>query len=949
MAYIYVDKLKFFCQKILPAVYDDSLSYYEVLNRINQKLNETIDSVNNQNDIIRSFIDTVNESIDDFMGDLIGEYDSDELYEKGMFCYHNNDVYRANATTTGSWDSTKWDEVVFAEAVAEDLSTYESELTKTIENIAPPYDPDKVYPYEVGDYISYNFTVYKCIHSTNSAPTETDSDTNWQKAQPAFISIFTYLADAWNTLISEYGEYAHVKDYLGNSISDASSQSVLTQMLEHFNSKPYVMLKREAEKIFTWNGYECTVEQEPNGVDEYTNIVNSPSSLPDFFETGETYTMYVSRTGTNVRGTITWYNGETSTDVGFGAPRKFTVPDDAIGCRIRVSADASVSGYTEKIVMGIFKNYDTNANMFDILDNKTPYYKGVYPENGDLNDIAENAIYFLNSNYGYYNCPTTSSAFINVFNDENVESQIITIFNTGEMWYRRRYSDSWTDWNPIGNTDSFGDGKTIATSQSAVTQFLKQFNSFPDMPLKGPNQTIFSWNGYECTVVQPANGTAKGCNIYADTTHLPSLLVPGNKYTMFVKRSSTNISMQIHWYDEHGTDTLAGFGSTRTFTVPANAVGCRIRVYANASTAGYTDTIFGGIFVNNTTNENLYNISTNTTYYKGIYTQNGNLNNISETSMYFMNANYGYTNSPTENRSGIITTVVVSNTLTSQTIVEFGNGTVWYRRSVSGVWGEWQAPNSSYNNYAKMYVHGNSMMVGAVWTVTTVDDETKPRLHHHPSAFGNAPYSVIAKQLNIPEQNINPYSTILQSSKGLLYNLTGDTVGSLLDNIVGNTSLGISPADLTDYDYLLTQISSNDLRYYPIGTDAESAGYTSIIAGIKKLVEYLNNNYPSCRLILLSAAPNSVTIPQTGGDPFAVVYKDTEHEPSWQSNDQTIAMLDTAIAPIAEKYHFKYINYQNMNLAYHWQYYTGDSTYRDAHFNNETSYRRMGEYLAEHI
>lgn len=37
---------RYWAQKILPAVYDDSLSYYELLNKIVQKLNEVIELAN---------------------------------------------------------------------------------------------------------------------------------------------------------------------------------------------------------------------------------------------------------------------------------------------------------------------------------------------------------------------------------------------------------------------------------------------------------------------------------------------------------------------------------------------------------------------------------------------------------------------------------------------------------------------------------------------------------------------------------------------------------------------------------------------------------------------------------------------------------------------------------------------------------------------------------------
>lgn len=37
---------RFWCQRVLPAVYDDSLSYYELLCKVVDKLNETIESAN---------------------------------------------------------------------------------------------------------------------------------------------------------------------------------------------------------------------------------------------------------------------------------------------------------------------------------------------------------------------------------------------------------------------------------------------------------------------------------------------------------------------------------------------------------------------------------------------------------------------------------------------------------------------------------------------------------------------------------------------------------------------------------------------------------------------------------------------------------------------------------------------------------------------------------------
>lgn len=64
MAYTIVDKIakvRLLCRKVLPAVYDESLSYLEGLSKLTHKLNETIESVNALNDNV----DTLNDSVTD--------------------------------------------------------------------------------------------------------------------------------------------------------------------------------------------------------------------------------------------------------------------------------------------------------------------------------------------------------------------------------------------------------------------------------------------------------------------------------------------------------------------------------------------------------------------------------------------------------------------------------------------------------------------------------------------------------------------------------------------------------------------------------------------------------------------------------------------------------------------------------------------------------------------
>lgn len=65
MAYVFVNKIatiRVFCHKVLPAVYDESLSYLEQLAKLSYKMNETIESVNALNDNV----DTLNDAVIDF-------------------------------------------------------------------------------------------------------------------------------------------------------------------------------------------------------------------------------------------------------------------------------------------------------------------------------------------------------------------------------------------------------------------------------------------------------------------------------------------------------------------------------------------------------------------------------------------------------------------------------------------------------------------------------------------------------------------------------------------------------------------------------------------------------------------------------------------------------------------------------------------------------------------
>lgn len=141
------DKFRFWCQKVLPLVYDDSLSYYEVLCKVITYLNNVIEDVADVEDNAQALLDAFNslqayvntvadnldeeieqvfnemvESgeigvlVDEAIGDkLVPEYDPTDNYLAGDYVIEDGKVYRANSATTGTFDPTKWEQCYISE------------------------------------------------------------------------------------------------------------------------------------------------------------------------------------------------------------------------------------------------------------------------------------------------------------------------------------------------------------------------------------------------------------------------------------------------------------------------------------------------------------------------------------------------------------------------------------------------------------------------------------------------------------------------------------------------------------------------------------------------------------------------------------------------------------------------------------------------------------------
>ena len=112
---ITMERLRFWCFKVLPLVYDDSLSYYEVLCQVKEKLNEMIDSLSELPDTIKEIeaaIAQIEEWIRTFDTNVIEKWINEhlansiyvEINDSGYFVIYVPESWQDITFKTSGWD-----------------------------------------------------------------------------------------------------------------------------------------------------------------------------------------------------------------------------------------------------------------------------------------------------------------------------------------------------------------------------------------------------------------------------------------------------------------------------------------------------------------------------------------------------------------------------------------------------------------------------------------------------------------------------------------------------------------------------------------------------------------------------------------------------------------------------------------------------------------------------
>ena len=268
---------KFWCHKVLPLVYDDSISYYEFLCKIAKLVNDISEHNEEQDTAIANNAEHIQKNADDITAEtrardtaianeesarIRGDYEigvrleNDELhitdlhnqimwvakkfgalpydkehsYNVGDFCLFNDagssedstliygNIYRCKESTTGEFDSAKWEminllqfvEKIWSETLEPFADKYDEEHTWNVNDIVL-YGGDEIYGNTGGMPI-----IYRCINQTTGAFNYNDWAPlrfSWildktLDAENAANNLNTKVFYGFNSIANNYQEYS---------------------------------------------------------------------------------------------------------------------------------------------------------------------------------------------------------------------------------------------------------------------------------------------------------------------------------------------------------------------------------------------------------------------------------------------------------------------------------------------------------------------------------------------------------------------------------------------------------------------------------------------------------------------------------------------------------------------------------------------------------------------
>jgi hypothetical protein len=225
--------LRYWCHKILPLVYEDSLSYYEVLCKMKAKLNEVIENVNE----IPSYIDEViDEKLsDDNIKRILREYmlgiegalsanneldntNAANAYSKGQLVWWKDKLYKAMVDIpvgTTLIENTNLELITFEELFNQLVDNIKDSISTNDETGHTNASQD----WDMGDFIWFNDELYQTTKDIAEGTAFIFSGTNKNVNKVTIekqIEVIYYPNDKKLSIhgkISDYSEIVSTGDY----------------------------------------------------------------------------------------------------------------------------------------------------------------------------------------------------------------------------------------------------------------------------------------------------------------------------------------------------------------------------------------------------------------------------------------------------------------------------------------------------------------------------------------------------------------------------------------------------------------------------------------------------------------------------------------------------------------------------------------------------------------
>ena len=125
-------KFRFWCQKVLPLVYDDSISYYEVLGKMVVYLNQVIDNVNADTENVLTLKQAFDE-LEAYVAEAI-QYDIHDLEEAVASAIHSAEMASESATLANGYAESAEQDAQSASGSASDALGYAQQASGSAVN-----------------------------------------------------------------------------------------------------------------------------------------------------------------------------------------------------------------------------------------------------------------------------------------------------------------------------------------------------------------------------------------------------------------------------------------------------------------------------------------------------------------------------------------------------------------------------------------------------------------------------------------------------------------------------------------------------------------------------------------------------------------------------------------------------------------------------------------------